>query len=609
MAEAHPRHGNQVRVVATEPGVKVVVGGPRLAGEVVALEAARTGGGAARDHVLQHGIDQPGIAWIEHARCALARDHGIGACDQLAVAVVDFLHHVRVDAKAAVGKHRVASREFPGRDAAGAERHGEIGRMLGGVEAEAADIILGKLRRDVLQHADRDHILRTREPLAQGHRTAVFTVVIFWLPGLTAGDAGRKIKRLVGDDMAGAVATLERGRVDEGFEARARLALALSDVVELVAVEVEAAHQRANRAVARVDGHQGGLHLGHLCDLPALVAVVADAHDGAAADAARLRRLVGQHRRGKAQAVGADGDFLAAAVYLDLLGRGLQHHRGEEIIVVAVLGEHFVELLVRGAVRCQAGEGLGATVAMAPVIVRHSLAQCGVGSLLVLARDGGEDAYAQLVGLLAELLDRDLARHFGDVLAVNVVRVLFARHSGVALTAGRRGHRNRGLEVGLLDEAGFEHAAQHILLAHGGARRIDHRVVCGRRLRQARQHRGLSQAERVQRLAVVGPCGHCKAISALAEVDLVDVELEDLVLAQFALDLECKQDLVELAVIGLLAREEEVACNLHGDRRCALAAPARGQVGEGSAGDAQRINPGMLVEALVLRGEDGVLER
>ena len=185
--------------------------------------------------------------------------------------------------------------------------------------------------------------------------------------------------------------------------------------------------------------------------------------------------------------------------------------------------------------------------------------------------------------------------------------MLFARHSGVALTARRRGDGNRSLEVGLSDEAGFEHAAQHILLAHGGARRIDHWVVCRWRLWQARQHRGFSQAERVQRLAVVGPCGHGKAVGALAEVDLVEVDLEDLVLAQVVFDLEGEQGFVELAGKGALARQEEVFRHLHGDGRGARADAAMQGVAGGCAQDAEVVDPAVLVETFVFGCEDGAL--
>jgi hypothetical protein len=57
----------------------------------------------------------------------------------------------------------------------------------------------------------------------------------------------------------------------------------LGDVVELVLVEVEAAHHGVDRAVARVQGDEGALHLGDLRDLPAVLGRLHHADDGAAA--------------------------------------------------------------------------------------------------------------------------------------------------------------------------------------------------------------------------------------------------------------------------------------------------------------------------------------
>ncbi|MNW02438.1 hypothetical protein D3C71_1982200 [compost metagenome] len=56
-----------------------------------------------------------------------------------------------VDAVAAIGKHGVACRHLHGRDRAGAQRHGQVGRVLFGIEAEVRDPFLSKLGPDGLQ--------------------------------------------------------------------------------------------------------------------------------------------------------------------------------------------------------------------------------------------------------------------------------------------------------------------------------------------------------------------------------------------------------------------------------------------------------------------------
>ena len=380
-------------------------------------------------------------------------------------------------------------------------------------------------------------------------------------------------------------------------------------MVELVAVEVEAADQRAHGAAVRIDRDQRRLHFGQLGDLPRVLAGAAQADDRAAPHTAALWRFLCQHRGDEAEALAGDADFLPAAIDDDLLGAGLEHDRGEQVAVVADLAERFVELLLGDRAAGQVGERFRPAVTVAAVVIDHAAPQCRVGGLLVGARHRGDDADAQLVGLFAELFDGDLAGHLGHIVAGYRDVLDLARGGGVALALARGGEGERLFKLRVVDEAGLEHAPQYILLAHGGARRIDDRVEGGGRLRQPGEHGRFGQAELLERLAVVGARGGGKAVGALAEEDLVDVELEDLVLAEVLLDLQRQQDLVQLAVVGLLARQEEVARHLHGDGRCALAAAAGRQVGERGAGEADRVDTLVFVEAFVLRGEDGVLER
>ena len=74
------------------------------------------------------------------------------------------------------------------------------------------------------------------------------------------------------------------------------------------------------------------------------------------------------------------------------------------------------------------------------------------------------------------------------------------------------------------------------------------------------------------------------------------------------LDLEGEQRLVELARECLLRREKEVARHLHGDGARALTAAAGDQVGVRGTQDTDVIDARMLIEALVFRGDDRVLE-
>ena len=69
--------------------------------------------------------------------------------------------------------------------------------------------------------------------------------------------------------------------------------------------------------------------------------------------------------------------------------------------------------------------------------------------------------------------------------------------------------------------------------------------------------------------------GRLHPVVAVAEVDLVAVEGEDLFLGEVLLDLEGEDGLLDLALVGLLRGQEEHARELHGQGGEALAAAAR----------------------------------
>src|SRR6185503_14073166 len=100
------------------------------------------------------------------------------------------------------------------------------------------------------------------------------------------------------------------------------------------------------------------------------------------------------------------------------------------------------------------------------------------------------------------------------------------------------------------------------------------------------------------------------AARAAAEVDVVQVELEDLVLVVGALDRAGDARLEQLAgerlVLPRDALGDEVAGELHGDGARALADVAGAQVGEQGAEDAVRVDAVVLAEALVLDGDEGI---
>ena len=238
---------------------------------------------------------------------------------------------------------------------------------------------------------------------------------------------------------------------------------------------------------------------------------------------------------------------------------------------------------------------------MALLVVEQGLAQGGVGGLLTAGLHGGVDAVAGGVGLLPVLLEHRRAHHLGDVMRLDLhLRRVLSRQQ-------RLGQR---LPVGGLgDEAQLAHAPQHIVAAVLGGGRVDQRVVARGRLGQAGEHRGFRQRQLVQRLAEVDVGGGGDAVGTAAEEDAVEVDLEDALLVQLALHLPRQQDLLDLALVAALGREEDIARQLHGDGRAALALLAGGGELERRAHQAEEIDAAVLEEAVVLGGQEGLQQR
>jgi hypothetical protein len=123
-----------------------------------------------------------------------------------------------------------------------------------------------------------------------------------------------------------------------------------------------------------------------------------------------------------------------------------------------------------------------------------------------------------------------------------------------ALDDKRCGFRFRVLL--LVEQGEIAHPSQHVQLALLGAFGIDDRVEGRRGLRQSGEHRYFGGAQLGQRLAKVDLGRGSESVGPLAEVDLVDVYLEDLILAQAILDLERQQASYSLRVRSLARKEE-----------------------------------------------------
>ena len=160
--------------------------------------------------------------------------------------------------------------------------------------------------------------------------------------------------------------------------------------------------------------------------------------------------------------------------------------------------------------------------------------------------------------------------------------------------------------------AGFDHQGEDVGLAGLSPREVGQGVVPGRRLRQAGQQAGLGQVQVARRLAEVGLCGCLDAVGQVAVVDLVQVQLQDLVLAQVARQPKGEDGFTQLTLDALgralLRRQVKVAHELLGDGAAAGHHFAGAQVLDQGAPQGEDIEAGVAVETGVLGGDGGLAQ-
>ena len=98
------------------------------------------------------------------------------------------------------------------------------------------------------------------------------------------------------------------------------------------------------------------------------------------------------------------------------------------------------------------------------------------------------------------------------------------------------------------------------------------------------------------------------AVEPVPEVHLVEVHPEDLVFAELTLEPRRDEDLGELAAKCLVGCEETLTGQLLRERAAALGKTAFEDVVQRRAGDTHDIDPAMVVEPLILDGQDRLHE-
>ena len=155
----------------------------------------------------------------------------------------------------------------------------------------------------------------------------------------------------------------------------------------------------------------------------------------------------------------------------------------------------------------------------------------------------------------------------------------------------------------------IDHLVEHPVAPLERAVLLPERIVVVRRLRQRREIGRFRDGQLVHRLVEIEQRRRGHAVGAEAEIDFVEIELEDLFLGIGALDLEREQRLLDLALERDLVGQKEVLGDLLGDGGGALRTAARSiglHIEHAGADDAAEVETVVLVEILVFGGEEGV---
>ena len=438
-------------------------------------------------------------------------------------------------------------------------------------------------------------VARQLQPAAQTLRSIVFLAVVLRTPAFTVA-ATRETDRGVQHDGGRGIVVLQRRRIDEGLEGRARLTLGLCGPVEAGQGVGVAADHGQHPARLRLNRHQGTVDVGHL--FQKVLAAPRLYEDQVAAPQLAIGvgpGCIGRNQRARTVvAGGADADIVAGH---RLDGRGLPGpafgwtlppHGG----LAPALGE--------------VGRAPGPAPAVPAVIVLQPAHQGVARRRLQRRVQRGPHIVAAAVDLfLAEAGDGLTPRLLDEEVGVGVLgparRVLCRQRAG----------EGRG-QLGVVDEAVLVHLAQHPVAAAQGGLGVAFGVVVVRPLGQGRQEGRLVRRQLAQRLAeiVIGRRGH--AIRAIAEENLVEIQLHDLLFGQRRFQPVGQNGFLDLAVDTALIGQQDVLGHLLGDGRAALQpSPGGGVEDVLEHGPAQtaHVDAAVVEEIAVLGRQEGLDHR
>ena len=245
---ADPHGARELRGVADEPQVGVVVGRAGLAGDGLVHRQRRRRAAAVGDDTLEH---------VGRRRGDLGRDRlGAGGgvlVDDVAVAVEDLGDGGGLHVGAGVRERGVGRRHVEHRDGRGAQ-----GQRVDGLEvaldAEGVCDVDDGLRADLVDDLRIGGVDRLPGRVLEADRAIAHVVVV--VDRVPAADADAAVAV---HEHRGVHARLDRRRERHRLERRARLAFRLRGEVPLALVGARAAHHGLDLAGRRVDGDQGAL--------------------------------------------------------------------------------------------------------------------------------------------------------------------------------------------------------------------------------------------------------------------------------------------------------------------------------------------------------------
>ena len=211
--------------------------------------------GRHRIHHLLAPVDQRrlGLALPALGGRAAAAFALVVLVDGVAVAILDAIDQRRLDAAAAVRKHRVGGDHAHDCRLARAERVGEIVRQIV-IDAEALCILADQRHADVFGETHRHRVARLLDAVAQSRGPGILAGrVVFRAPDLAV--AHLDFDRRVHHHRRRRVAVVERGRIDQRLERRTGLTVRLRRAVELALVERETAGHRQHAAGPGIHRH------------------------------------------------------------------------------------------------------------------------------------------------------------------------------------------------------------------------------------------------------------------------------------------------------------------------------------------------------------------